>query len=270
MRGMEIMADRITSENLDDIIKKNISIEDEIRYYISEIYKIYNNTRINSPEKLAFKILNGYNLIQLPIEDEYLGGKVEIRNNKKIPIINTNQPRVYQYFIAWHEVYHILFDKRLDEENIPSDIKIIDVSLNERKADYFAACMILGNVIDYYYELEGSFIDKVMMCMDTYKAPYKVIIIKLYEYAYKNNNESLKNLCLENIDKKPTNLENEFKRLGLDTELVKPSNIINLGNLEKTIVNQIQLNPDTFYHKSNYNYFNEIKNELSKKDGYRE
>ena len=248
------MADRITSNNLDEIIKMNICIEEHIRCCTDEIYRRYNNTRINSPEKLAFKILNDYNLIQIPIEDKYLGGKVEIRNNKKIPIINTSQPRVYQYFIAWHEVYHITFD-----------INLIDSSINERKADYFAACMILGNVMDFYYELEGNFVEKVLRCMDAYKAPYKVIIVKLYEYAYKNNNESLKNLCLENIDKKPNNLVAEFEKLGLDSELVKPSNVTNLGNLEKKIKEQIEINPDVSYHKSNYNYFKEIKSKLSNK-----
>lgn len=259
------MADRITSNNLDQIIKINRSIEGDIQHCINEIYRRYNNTRINSPEKLAFKILNDYNLIQIPIEDEYLGGKVEVRNNKKIPIINTSQPRVYQYFIAWHEVYHILFDERINAENIPFDINFIDTSINERKADYFAASMMLGNVLEFYYELEGTFIEKVLTCMDAYKAPYKVIIIKLYECAYKNNNQNLKNLCLENIDKKPKNLVEEFERLGLDSELVMPSNVTNLNNLEKQIVKQIELNPDVSYHKSNYNYFNEIKNKLSNK-----
>ena len=120
------MADRITSKNLDEIIKMNICIEEHIRCCTDEIYRRYNNTRINSPEKLAFKILNDYNLIQIPIEDKYLGGKVEIRNNKKIPIINTSQPRVYQYFIAWHEVYHIIFDERINSEDITFDINLID------------------------------------------------------------------------------------------------------------------------------------------------
>ena len=259
------MADRITSKNLDEIIKMNICIEEHIRCCTDEIYRRYNNTRINSPEKLAFKILNDYNLIQIPIEDKYLGGKVEIRNNKKIPIINTSQPRVYQYFIAWHEVYHIIFDERINSEDITFDINLIDSSINERKADYFAACMILGNVMDFYYELEGNFVEKVLRCMDAYKAPYKVIIVKLYEYAYKNNNESLKNLCLENIDKKPNNLVAEFEKLGLDSELVKPSNVTNLGNVEKKIKEQIEINPDVSYHKSNYNYFKEIKSKLSNK-----
>lgn len=259
------MADRITSDNLDEIVKTNISIEDHIKYCINEIYKRYNNTRINSPEKLAFKILNDYNLIQLPLEDKYLGGKVEIRNNKKIPIINTSQPRVYQYFIAWHEVYHIIFDERINSEDITFDINLTNSPINERKADYFAASMILGNVLDFYHESEGSFVEKVLRCMDAYKAPYKVIIVKLYEYAYKNNNESLKKICLENIDKKPNNLVDEFERLGLDSELVKPSNVTNLGNLEKKIVDEIEINPDVSYHKSNYNYLKEIKNKLSDK-----
>lgn len=258
------MADRITSENLDQIIKINKSIEDDIQYCINEIYRRYNNTRINSPEKLAFKILNDYNLIQIPLEDEYLGGKVEIRNNKKIPIINTSQPRVYQYFIAWHEVYHILFDERINSENIPSDINLVNSDINERKADYFAACMILGNVMDFYYELEGTFVEKVLKCMDAYKAPYKVIIVKLYEYAFKNNNEQLKSLCLENIDKK-LNLVGEFERLGLDSGLVMPSNVTNFGGLERKITEQIDANPDVSYHRSNYNYLEEIKNKLNNK-----
>lgn len=260
------MADRITSDNLDQIIKINIDIEEDINYCVNQIYKRYNNSRINSPEKLAFKILSDYNLIQIPIEDEYLGGMVAVRNNKKIPIINTSQPRVYQYFIAWHEVYHILFDERINSENITADINLDDISINERKADYFAACIILGNVLDFYNECEGDFIKKVLRCMDAYKASYKMIIVKLYEYAYKNNNEELKKQCLENIDKKPNNLVVEFEKLGLDSELVKASNVTNLGNLEERIIYEREKNPDVLYHKSNYEYFNEIKKELIEKN----
>ena len=75
----------------------------------------------------------------------------------------------------------------------------------------------------------------------------------------------MKKICLENIDKKPKNLVDEFEKLGLDSELVKPSNVTNLGNLEKKITDQIEINPDVSYHKSNYNYFKEIKSKLSNK-----
>ena len=149
------MAVKITKDNLEEIVKINKEIQDEIDGCVKKVHSLYNKANIQSLEKLAINILETYNLIQIPIEDEYLGGKVEIRNNHKIPIINTAQPRVYQYFVAWHEIYHILFDENLNTENIYAEMNVVDVPLTERKADYFAACMLWGNVFEYYMELGG-------------------------------------------------------------------------------------------------------------------
>lgn len=258
------MADRITRENLDDIIKINKEIDDEISGCIKRVHNIYNKANISSPEKLALNILQSYNLIQIPIDDEYLGGKVEIRNNKKIPIINTSQPRVYQYFVACHEVYHILFDERLNSENIYAEMNVVNVPLIERKADYFAACMLLGNVFEYYLELEGSFIEKIMKCIDMYKAPYKAILVKLYECADRYKNEELKILCLEHIENKPSNFVELFEELGLDSELVRPSNIVRLGNLDSLIKKEMESNPQATYHEENKRYLEELKSKISK------
>lgn len=258
------MAVRITRENLDEIVRINKEIQDEIDGCVKKVYNIYNKADIHSLEKLAINILETYNLIQIPINDKYLGGKVEIRNNKKIPIINTTQPRVYQYFVAWHEVYHILFDERLNSEYIYAEMKVVDVPLIERKADYFAACMLLGNVFEYYLELEDNFINKIIKCIDTYKAPYKAILVKLYECADRYKNEELKNLCLQYIDEKPINLIEKFENLGLDSELVRPSNIVKLGNIESLIEKQIGDNPQVTYHEENKKYLEELKEKILK------
>lgn len=257
------MSVRITKENLDDIIKVNKEIHDEICECINKINTIYNKNNIHSLEKLAINILRKHNLIEIPIDDKYLGGKVEIRNNKKIPIINTAQPRVYQYFVAWHEIYHVLFDENLNSEKISAEINVVDVPLIERKADYFSASMILGNVFDYYMDLDGNFIDKIIKCMDTYKAPYKAILIKLYEYADKYQDEILKRLCLEYIDKKPNNFIEKFEELGLDSEIIRPSNLIRFGDIESLIQKEIEINPDASYHIENKNYLQKLKNSIS-------
>lgn len=116
--------------------------------------------------------------------------------------INTAQPRVYQYFVAWHEVYHLVYDSNLPDEmhNITVDMK-----MNERKADYFAASVLLGNVYEYYHALEDEdFTNRIIRCMDLYKAPYKAVLIHLFEKAVTLYNDlQLKELILEHFDHKP-------------------------------------------------------------------
>ena len=102
------MSDFITSKNLDEVIEKNLKIKNDISYYKDLLLTELNlNNVIKAEEKLAFQILKDKGLIQLPIEDEFFGGAIYTKKNKKNPVLNTAQPRVYQYFIAWHEVYHL-------------------------------------------------------------------------------------------------------------------------------------------------------------------
>lgn len=251
------MSQIITSKNLDEVIKKNNEIRDEVNGLKDNFYCNYNSSEaIKAEEKLAFKLLKDRNLIQIPIDDKYWGGAIFVRNSKKIPVINTAQPRVYQYFVAWHEVYHLI-------TNIESSDSLyninIDMELEERKADYFASEMLLGNVYNYYVNLkEEDFINKIMYCMDLYKAPYKVILINLYEEAIKTNNKSLRELIINNFDKKPINLEEKFKELELDDELVKPSNIVSVGNLERKIKKFIVDDEEATSHKENFKFLKKL------------
>lgn len=140
----------------------------------------------------------------------------------------------------------------------------IDLSINERMADYFAAQMMVGNVYDYYYSLEDAdFIDRIIKCMDVYKAPYKAVLIQLYEEAVtKYNNMDLKNEILKNFDSKPNNMIQKFEELELDSELVKPTNIVSLGGLEKELEKAVKANTDTTYHLNNYNFLKKLKTQI--------
>ncbi|MDN5302178.1 MAG: hypothetical protein PWQ60_1692 [Thermoanaerobacteraceae bacterium] len=109
------------------------------------------------------------------------------------------------------------------------------MEMNERKADYFAANMIFGNVYKYFYSIgDDSFINKVIRCIDVYKAPYKAVLIQLYEEATTSYNDmTLREEILAHFDEKPSNLIEKFQELELDPELVKPSYIISFGDLWK-------------------------------------
>lgn len=135
------MSERITAANLDEVIKRNGVIEEQMKQSASLIGSKYNPMQINSPIQLALQILRPYGLIQLPIDNRYLSGAIFVRDEKRIPLINTALPRANQYFTAWHEIYHLLFDEVSFDHLIESE-----TLMEERKAEYFAALMLLGKL----------------------------------------------------------------------------------------------------------------------------
>ena len=53
--------------------------------------------------------------------------------------------------------------------------------------------MLLDGIYRFYDKLpEMEFIEKVYHCMLVFQAPYKAVLISLYEYADSNANERLK------------------------------------------------------------------------------
>jgi len=138
--------------------------------------------------------------------------------------------------------------------------------LNERKADYFAAKMLLGDVYKYYYSLEDDeFINKIARCIDVFKAPYKAVLIELYEDAVTIYNDlKLKNLIKDNFDKKTGNLIKVFEKLELDTDLLKPSNIISFGNLDKRIELLSKEETDVQYHNDNIKFLKQLRDNIKK------
>jgi len=248
------------SRFLEQVIEKNNLIKDDILRLTNDFTVRFNKSRVTGQDKLSFSVLKEKHLIQIPIDDEYWGGAIITKGNIKIPVINTAQPRVYQYFVAWHEIYHLFYDLSLRDEthNIA-----VDMDLNERRADYFAAKMIFD---DYYYSLDDEdFIDRVIKCMDVYKAPYKAVLIELFEEAVtKYNDLDLKEKILEHFDNKPENLVQKFIDLELDAELVKPSYVVSLGGLEKKIQIVMKENPDVSHHKDNYQFLLTLKNKIKK------
>ena len=136
---------RITSQNLDQTIVINKEIKREIERIINVVETRYKKVRILSSEKQALQILKEHYLIQVPIPDEDWGGAIrELPNEIKVFVINTAQPRVYQYFIYWHEIYHLITGFFETTSHLIST----EFDLAERKADYFASQMLLGSDVN--------------------------------------------------------------------------------------------------------------------------
>ena len=98
------MSERITSKNLDEVVRKNALIHRELEQNAQTVRAHFNQMQLYSSPQLALQILASYGLLQMPIDNEYLSGAIFLKNGTRIPVINTALPRVNQYFTAWHEV----------------------------------------------------------------------------------------------------------------------------------------------------------------------
>ena len=156
-------------------------------------------------------------------------------------------------------IYHLIFDKVSFNHFIE-----IDNMLEERKAECFAACMLLKGVERYYEDLtKMDFISKIFYCMATFQAPYKSVLVSLYEYAVQSKNEELCCKIKEVFDLQFDNLAEKFQMLGLDDSLVTPSYVINTSSLQEKIKKSMENNPELNYHKDNEAFLKNIMTEIS-------
>ena len=252
------MSELITAENLNLVIKKNREIREEVSTQAIKLQMNSSIMKVASAPQLALIILQGFGLIQIPVEDKYWSGAIYVKDGKIIPVVNTSLPRANQYFAAWHEIYHLIFDKVSFDHFIEADN-----ILEERKAEYFAACMLLTGVDRYFMELpEMDFVSKIFCCMSVFQAPYKAVLVSLYEYAIKSENEKLCSKIKEVFDLQFEDLPNRFRMLGLDDSLVTPSYVVNTSSLQERIQRIRAANPDVHYHKDNEEYLKNIMAEI--------
>jgi Zn-dependent peptidase ImmA (M78 family) len=258
-KGSVYMSELITAANIDLVIRKNREIKDEVT---AQAIKLQTNPSIMKTaltSQFALVVLQGFGLIQMPIEDKFLSGVIYVKDGKYIPVINTALPRANQYFAAWHEIYHLIFDKISFDLFIESDN-----TLEERKAECFAANMLLSGVERYYTELpEMEFTSKVFRCMSAFQAPYKAVLVSLYEYAVQSDNEKLGKRIKEVFDLQFEDMPEQFRMLGLDDSLVKPSYVINVAFLQEKIRKSQQENPELKFHKYNEEFLENIIKETA-------
>lgn len=253
------MSEKITAENLEQIIQKNKEIKEEIEHCVRLVHTTFNRMQVSSPPQLAVQLLRTYGLIQMPVDNFYLSGAIYVKNEKRIPFINTALPRVNQYFTAWHELYHIIFDTVSFDYLIESD-----TTLEERKAEFFASKMLLGNLMPYFLELpkDMNFQSKVYNCMTVFQTPYKAVLIALYEIAIQMNNSELINVIRENFDNVHQDIVEKFRGLGLDDTLVLPSFVVDVSSLQSKIRESIQERPELRYHKDNEAFLKNVMKEI--------
>ncbi|WP_322902800.1 hypothetical protein [Paenibacillus campi] len=247
---------QITSDNLDETIQINEMIAKEVNAHVQFIEKRRIKWKFLPIEEQAYAILTEHHLIEVPIPDEDWGGAIRTFGNGKImPIINTAQPRIYQYFIYWHEIFHLTENEAMNKYSTNYEIST-KFDIRERKADYFASQMIFGDsdLYDYYFSLhDDDFIVKIAHCMKSFKAPYKAVLIQLYQIARQKDQPSLQSMIKSKFDYQP-NFQQWcalFQQHALDDALIRPSLVLNLSPIKIAIQQEIDRHPDVELYREN-------------------
>lgn len=87
------MSELITAANIDLMVKKNNEIKDEVLEQAMKLQMNPSIMKVASRPQLALLILQGFGLIQMPIEDKFWSGAIFAKDGKIIPVLNTALPR---------------------------------------------------------------------------------------------------------------------------------------------------------------------------------
>ncbi|WP_106496152.1 ImmA/IrrE family metallo-endopeptidase [Lentibacillus sp. Marseille-P4043] len=221
----------LTFDDLSKVLGENRDIRSEINMAVNHYLQNYHPKGWNRIDGAKKFIEQNHYLIEAPIHDLTFGGFIRTTNtDKMICYINSAQPRMYQNFVVFHELYHLVNSLRKIENLHLVEVEI-DNRSEERKADYFASLILLDEYKLYSFfsgpeNRQETLFTKILLSMNTFKAPYKAIVIRLYELSLITI-EDLRDL----FDKK-INFVEEFRKLGKDTYILESSHVINFKGLE--------------------------------------
>ena len=71
-----MMSEKITANNLEQVIQENKKIKQEIEGCVMLVRTTFNRMQVGSPPQLALQLLRSYGLIQMPIDNLYLSGAI--------------------------------------------------------------------------------------------------------------------------------------------------------------------------------------------------
>ncbi|MFD3448976.1 ImmA/IrrE family metallo-endopeptidase [Microbacteriaceae bacterium 4G12] len=218
--------------DLPQILEENQKIKFEVESTMKKYLQHYHPRGWTMIEGAKKYISTQHFLIEAPIQDQSLGGFIRSTNKDKyICYVNTYQPRIYQNFSLLHELYHLI-----SFQEFPQQLHIIHVGLDknqlERKADYFASILLIDEheLRAFYTGVENeseTTLTKIFLCMSRFQAPYKAILIRLYELNL------IDATALETYFDEKFDYHKEFQELGLDPYMIERSNVVNFGKLEK-------------------------------------
>lgn len=169
-----------------------------------------------------------YLVFEMPFSDTEIGA---VSCKKKIGgyvILNSSLPKMNVNFALAHELYHVLYQKKIYGRKVEQYLseEYSDYE-EEHEANLFAGMLMMPSLVFQYMTArfsmeqtaEDTEITIFVKLMSYFEVPYMAVLIRCYELQLLHDGEVLKHLLT--VDK--GTIEREFARLWLNEELLHPT-----------------------------------------------
>jgi len=256
----------IKKENLERILELNKQIDEEMKVIVKKDFSDFYDENISIIQNINLRMEEDFNIIKYPISNKKLGGFVYKTDNNLFCFINSNQPRNFQNFVLIHEYYHLIHNESLQKNLIDAILLDEDESINliERKANYYASLILLESLRENYnkfiYDRKFKLEETLPYLIDLYKLPKKTILIRLFELKCIKFDE-----LYNNFNNDIENLKEKFNKLGLDSSILEPSNVIKIDDMCEEFKNARETGsmPESFLDQ-NESYYKKLFESLGR------
>lgn len=190
-------------------------------------FRIENGYGLNEPIDLESLIIkNNVITIFKPLSSDFAGMAIKVRD-QRFMMINQTQIIARQNFTIGHELYHLFLQESFTSKKCETGLFDKQEEIEERRADYFSACLLLPKTGMYRFIPNEERERKDQISTETlfkiqqyYKLSIKSVIYRLNELGYVGR---------AYFDKYQTGLKIIARQLGYDIKLFEP------GNTDKVI-----------------------------------
>ncbi len=182
-----------------------------------------------------------YIILEIPFKDQEIGAICYKSDSYGYTFLNSALPKVNVNFALGHEIYHVFYQCEPFKQKI-------ELYMNEHyyehedelSANLFAGILLMPSISftsmfhKFVNEQNGqdSEIAVIAKLMSYFEVPYMAVIIRCYELGLLPDGEVLKNL----IEFTGNDIENEFTKLWLDNEILKPTKRDDYARLEQLVI----------------------------------
>ena len=233
-------------ERFKNIVQYNIEHQSEMKEKVQDFRETVGITQErNLPNLLLFArpMLDkeNYIVLEMPFCDEEIGA-ISCRKRKGgYILLNSSLPRTIVNFALAHELYHVLYQKKVYGRKVEQYIsdQYSDYE-EEHEANLFAGMLMMPSLAFQYVMTrflmeqteEDTEITLFAKLMSYFEVPYMAVLIRCYELKLLSDNKVLERLL--NVDKRM--LEEEFARLWLNEELLRPTFRNEYGKFRNLVV----------------------------------
>lgn len=233
-------------ERFKNIVQYNIEHQSEMKEKVKDFReKVGITQERNLPNLLLFArpMLDkeNYIVLEMPFCDEEIGAISCRKRNGGYILLNSSLPRTNVNFALAHELYHVLYQEKTYGRKVEQYIsdQYSDYE-EEHEANLFAGMLMMPSLAFQYvmarFLMEQSENDTELTVfaklMSYFEVPYMAALIRCCELKLLSDNKVLERLL--NADKRM--LEEEFARLWLNEELLRPTFRNEYGKFRKLVV----------------------------------